>query len=258
MQKLLSIVNIIYFSFFSKAFYNDVYHNLRGKQIMCLMRAAVLIAAISSVVEGYAMWTFMNNLAVDEVINKLPLMTIKNEELQVVDKVDNKPIFIRDEEGGILVVIDDQAKDNKYQSENALVVIVNNGIFLSNLYKFKFSSMFPEGDISLTHGFIEQYWRKLLDVMKFVPIVMFAIIFIGIVLQVVMYSFFFGMVVLVLHKIIKKQEIRFEPLFRLGVFACLPAMVFSLLLPSLAVEFIMFCYFIFAYYSVLAEKISRS
>lgn len=258
MHKLLSLLKILYFSFFSRAFYKDVYHNLQGKQIGCLLRVAALIAVIASVAQSYTMWTFMNNLAVDKVIAQLPLMAIKSGELQVVGKIDDKPVFIRNDEDRVLVIIDDQAKDNKYQSEGAIVVAVNNGVFLNNSYKFKFSSMFPEQDLDLTHDVIEQYWKKLLSMMKFtLPFFMFAIIFIEFFIQAVMYSAFFGMAVIVLHKIIKKQEIEFEPLFRLGIFASLPAIVFSLVLPAVLVDFIAFCYFMFAYYNVVYDRASR-
>jgi hypothetical protein len=222
------------------------------------MRIAALVAVVISAAESYKIWTFMNKLAVDQVINYLPLMTIKNDELQVVGKADDKPIFIRSDKGKVLIVIDDQAKDNKYQSERAVVVVVNNGVFLNDSYKFRFSSLFQDQDINLTHDFIEQYWKNLLSMMKFtLPFFMFGLAFIELVIQAIMYSVFFGMTVVVLHKITKKQEIKFESLFRLGVFASLPAMVFSLALPAILVDFIAFCYFMFAYYNVIYNSSSR-
>ena len=258
MQKLSSLLKIIYFSFFSRAFYKDVYHNLQGNQIVCLLRVAALVAIIASAAESYTMWTFMNDLAVDKGITQLPQMVIKGGELQVVGKIDDKPIFIRDDENRVLVIIDDQAKDNKYQSDSAIVVAVNNGVFLNDSYKFKFSSMFQEQDLNLTHDVIEQYWKKLLGMMKFtLPFFMFGLIFIELLIQAIMYSAFFGMAVIVLHKIIKKQELKFESLFRLGIFASLPAMVFSLALPAVLVDLVAFCYFMFAYYNVVSDRALR-
>jgi hypothetical protein len=258
MQKLISLLRIIYFSFFSKAFYKDVYHNLHGRQIGCLIRIVALVSIIISSVEGYKMWTFLSNLAVDQVINRLPLMSIKDNKLQVIGKTDDKAIFIRNDDGKILIIIDDQAKDNKYQSEKAMIVVVNNGVFLNDFYKFKFSSLFHDQDINLTHDFIEQYWKKLLDMMKFtLAFFIFILIFIELTIQAILYSVFFSVTVLLLHKIIKKQEIKFDSLFRLGVFASLPAMIFSFFLPASLVDFIAFCYLIFAYYNVIYDSPSR-
>ena len=84
------------------------------------------------------------------------------------------------------------------------MVVVNNGVFLNDSYKFRFSSLFQDQDINLTHDFIEQYWKNLLSMMKFtLPFFMFGLAFIELVIQAIMYSVFFGMTVVVLYQISK-------------------------------------------------------
>jgi hypothetical protein len=259
MKKISSFFEIIYLSFFSAEFYRDVYNNLQGKKLNYLLRLVAFVALVMAIIESANIWINFNQFdstkTIDNILNQVPTMVIKNKELQILNKNVEGPIFVRNSEGKILVIIDDQAKDNKYQSENAPLVVIKTGMFLSDRDQIRFSSMMDKDELIVTHEVIIQYWQKTLEIFKLIlPFILFVITFLELSIGTIFYALIFAGIVLLTHKIMQYKNISFEPLFRLAIFASFPsiiAMIPLFFMPALSPSWIYLAYLFFAYYNAL-------
>ncbi len=263
MQSVSAFIRVVYFSFFSVDFYHDVYNNLQGKQLSYLLRVSASVALIMMLIESAVIWNNfapfnITNKTIEHLSDRIPVMIIKNGELHIENKTSEKPVYIRDSDGAVIFIIDDHAKDNIYHSEHAMIVIVKNGFSLSNSDLISFNSLLNKNEVVITHEVLMQYWEKAFNTFRIVlPIVVCIMAFVGLAIKTIVYVMFFSLLVLLLHKTLQYNTIKFESLFRLGVFASIPAMILYIplfFIPLVNTVWVYFVYFILVYSKVIFPK----
>lgn len=258
MEKITAFFRVIYLAFFSAPFYRDVYCNLKGTKLGYLSVVIGFVSILTAVSSSYIIWHSLvnkfTNEQIDYIVSQAPPMMIVKGELQLPNNKTEGPITLVDKDGNPVVIIDSQAHDNKYQSENVYLVATKTGVFVMGENQVRFDSVIQEESLNIDKPMLLGAWVHLLSVLKIVlPIFGFIATFFYLFVKTIFYAIVFAWTSILVSKTGERERLKFEPLFRLGIFASFPCLMLYILQPLSPIDVGWFGlgYLVFAYYSVL-------
>ena len=228
-------VDIAGLTFYSSAFYKDLYFNVKSFKISYL----ALLLGISNLILVSFCYVFINSLLGFSgngdirvsLIEQIPEMRLQNGTLILKNNIGPSYIYHGSRR---IVVIDIDAFPEKYVNSNIPLVINKTDVFMfdgkSEYYAILNFGRYFSGDTILD----KQFFFQLLNAVKSTLILATFLIFypIGLVIRALFISVNFAIFSLfgLLYGKIVKVKLSFKDLFRVAIFAVFPAVIVELLI----------------------------